>query len=353
MTCIYYRDMSKKAKNMEEEEIKEVETQSVKEKKPKKVKSAKKQKKIKRKEGKKINAKSFFRAIWMGILFVLKVLWKILKFFLKYILFPFWYTGVLFVKTYKFLRFRSKDPLTEEDKKFLSLIPTLFFMMAICIIIVYLLFYLDSVYGYFDLTKQYLSDSKFWAAIGGWFADIGVGIYIYILSPIGRFIRDDIVKNFSELLGSHQWVGALIILAILVVGTGLLVLIINFARKGKIFHVIRNFFVKIKNGIVRGHDAVRKFVLKYLIGEKYIETRSKNFFWTNVFLQILVTLIFLVFSIWLVVQYYLIDQLWVRVDIMRYASFAAAILFAGVGIFATWFFNIVHGISTSPLKKTN
>ena len=108
--------MSEKAIKKEEEEIAEVKTQTKKEKKPKKERKPKKSK------GKKLTAKGFFGAIWIGILFVLKILWKILKFFLKYVLFPFWYTGTLYVKTFKFLSVRSKDKLNEEEKNYLSLI---------------------------------------------------------------------------------------------------------------------------------------------------------------------------------------------------------------------------------------
>lgn len=336
---------------MNEKAIPMAEEEKIKVKKTNKREKKHKGKKPKEKRKFKFNAKKFFGVIWFGVLVFLKVIWKIIKFFLKYVLFPFWYTGVLFVKTFKFLKTRGKGPLTEEDKKYLSLIPTLFFMMAICIIIVYLIFYLDSIYDFLAATKILLESQSFWAAVGQWFVDFFVGIYYGILLPIGIFIKYKVIYGFADLINQGQWVAAFILLAILVVGTGLIILIVNLARKGKIFKVIKNFFIKIKNGIAKGHEAVRRFVLKYLIGEKYIKTRSKNFFWTNVFLQLLVTLFFLVFSIYLIVKYYMIDGLWAQIDIMRYASFAAALLFAGVGIFATWFFSIVHGVSTSPMKE--
>jgi len=334
-----------KAKRMEEEEKKEVEAQ------PKKKEKLKKDKKTKNK-GEKITAKGFFGAIWAGILFVLKILWKILKFFLKYVLFPFWYTGSLYVRTFKFLRVRSNDKLTKEDKNYLSIIPTLFFMTAVCIIIIYLLYililYLDRNYNFFTEALETIQDENFWVAIGRWIASVAIWLYIYILAPIGRFIRDDIFGSFQNLFAEHQWIGTLVILAILVVGTGLLVLLINIIKKGKIFKAIKKFFIKIKDGIVKGHEAIKRFVLKYIVGEKYVETRTKNFFWINVLLQMLITFVFFIFSMWLVVYYYLVLGEWVQADIGRFASYASAILFAGVGIFATWFFNIVHGVSTSP-----
>ena len=83
------------------------------------------------------------KKIWNVVRIFFKGVWKAIKGFCKYILFPFWYTGVLIVKTIKFLKVRNKDPLTEEDKKFLSLIPTLFLSMSLNIAVFFLLFYFN------------------------------------------------------------------------------------------------------------------------------------------------------------------------------------------------------------------
>jgi len=163
-----------------------------------------------------------------------------------------------------------------------------------------------------------------------------------------------IIVPFSTILNTHDWVSAVVLLAVVVIGSGLIILIYNLIKKGKFIKIIKNFLGKIKNGIIKVHEAIKSFVLKYLIGKKYIETRTKNFFWTNVFLQFLVTIVFFVFSIVIVINNYIKSE-WTTNDILRFASFAGAILFVGVGIFATWFFSFVHGVSSSPteVKKQN
>ena len=85
-------------------------------------------KEVKSKKEKKRNQKEFWNKfwikIWKGVVLFFKVLWKFIIGILKYILFPFWYTGVLFVKTSKFLKKRGDHALPAEDKGYLSLIPT-------------------------------------------------------------------------------------------------------------------------------------------------------------------------------------------------------------------------------------
>ncbi len=296
----------------------------------------------------KVREKTFWQIVWSGILVFLKIIWKIIKFILKYILFPFWITGVLLVKWYKFLRFRSDEPLTREDRNFLSLIPHTFFMIGLTIFLFYLLFYLDV----FEETKN-LIDPGFWASIGSWFVDLGQGIYWLLDVIFVKFLWEMIVLPFSGILSSHQWVSAAVLLAVVIVGGGLLILLYNLIKKGKLIIWLKKVFGGFTDWIKSTHQKVKNFVLKYLVGEKYIDTRSKNFFWTNVALQLLVTVVFFVFAIYMGIQKYFNDPInpWGEGDVLRFAAYAAAILFIGVGIFATWFFTIVHGVSSDPPKK--
>ncbi|MCE7747361.1 MAG: hypothetical protein GPJ51_03125 [Candidatus Heimdallarchaeota archaeon] len=297
----------------------------------------------------KVREKTFWQIVWSGVLVFLKIIWKIIKFILKYILFPFWITGVLLVKWYKFLRFRSDDPLSKEDRNFLSLIPHTFFMIGITIVLFYLLFYLDV----FEDTKN-LIDPGFWASIGSWFVDLGQGIGWLLNQIFVIFLWGMIVEPFSEILSSHQWVSAAVLLAVVIVGGGLLILLYNLIKKGKLIIWLKKVSRGLTDWVKSTHQKVKDFILKYLIGEKYVNLRSKNFFWTNVLFQLIVTVVFFVFAIYMGIQKYFNDPgaPWGEGDVLRFAAYAAAILFVGVGIFATWFFTLVHGVSSDPPEKT-
>ena len=310
-----------------------------------------KAKKEKRKKEKKEKAKkpkkegTFWQKVGNGFAVFFKGVGKVIKGFFKYCLFPFWYTGVLFEKTFRFLKTRSDEPLTKEDKNYLSLIPTLFFMFGLCILIIYLLF----ATPVFEETKKLIENESFWQSVGQWFVDLWNGFVELLQIIFVDFFWNTVVDWFQGILGGHHWISAFVLLIALILVIGLSILIINFAKKGKIFIFLGNFFGKIGRGIKKGHEAIKRFVLKYLIGERYIKTRTKNFFWTNVLLQFLLTLIFIVFSIYMVVKQYQDDN-WNSKEIMNFAIVAAGMLFLLVGVFATWFFSLVHGVSTSPPK---
>ena len=308
----------------------------------------KKEKKRREKKEKPPKAKkegTFGQKIGRGFIAFFKGVGKVIKGFFKYCLFPFWYTGVLFEKTFRFLKTRSDEPLTKEDKNYLSLIPTLFFMFGLCILIIYLLF----ATPVFEETKELIENESFWQSVGQFFVDLWNGFVNLLEIVFVDFFWNMIVIPFADLLSSHHWVSAFVLLFAVILVVGLSILVINFAKKGKIFIFLGNFFGKIGRGIKKAHEAIKRFVLKYLIGERYIKTRAKNFFWTNVLLQFILTLIFIVFSIYLVVEQYQAG-VWDSKAIMNFAIVAAGMLFLLVGVFATWFFSLVHGVSSSPPK---
>jgi len=309
----------------------------------------KKEKKRREKKEKRPKAKkegTFGQKVGRGFVAFFKGVGKIIKGFFKYCLFPFWYTGVLFEKTFRFLKTRSNKPLTEEDKNYLSLIPTLFFMFGLCILVLYLLF----ATPVFEETKKLIENESFWQSVGQWFVDLWNGFVDLLQIIFVNFFYEKIIDPFADLLQSHHWVSAFVLLIALILVIGLSILIINFAKKGKIFIFLGNLFKKIGRGIKKGHEAIKKFVLKYLVGERYVKTRPKNFFWTNVFLQFVLTLLFIVFSIYLVVEQYQAG-VWDSKAIMNFAIVAAGMLFLLVGVFATWFFSLVHGVSSSAPKE--
>lgn len=307
-----------------------------------------KEKKVKQKKDKtQKSGKIFWQKVWAVCLLFLKGIWLVIKFILKYILFPFWITGVLLVKWFKFLRFRSKGPLTDDDKNFLSLIPHTFFMMGVIIVLFYLLFYLDV----FDLSKN-LTEPSFWKAVGTWFLDLWNGFVWLINIIFVTFLWNMIVIPFANVLSAHQWVSAAILLAAVIVGGGLIILFYNLIKKGKVIIWLKKIFGRFNEWILKTHRSVKEFNLKYLVGEKYVLTRSKNFFWTNVMFQTIITIAFFVFAIYMGVQrFFATVDPWTEGDVLRFAAYAGAILFVGVGIFATWFFTIVHGVSSEPNVK--
>ena len=315
---------------------------------PQKQKKEKKIRKQRKNRETKFDWSKVWKAIWTGILIFLKIIWKIIKFILKYILFPFWYTGVLFVKGYKFLRHRSSGLLTDEDKDFLSQLPVLFLMLGLSIFLFYLLFYFDV----FEQAKD-LTDPGFWQAVGNMFVDFGLGIYWLLEQIFVVFLWNMIVIPFADLLSSHQWVSTMVLVAVVIIGAGLIILTYNLIKKGKFVIFIKNLIAKIKNGIRKTSQAIKSFVLKYIYGEKYVLSRSKNFFWINFLFQIIVTIALAIFSIYMVIQQSIVLEAWDENAILRFAAILGVIVFAGIGVFSTWFFTFVNGVSSSPPAELN
>ncbi len=287
--------------------------------------------------------------IWNGVKIFFKGVWKVIKGFFKYVLFPFWYTGVLIVRTIKFLRVRNEQSLTEEDKNFLSLIPTLFFSMSLSIAVVFLLFYFQV---FDDIIDLFLND-QFWAAIGQIFVVIGEGIWWLLQVIFMDFFYELIIVPITSALTGHDWITAVVLLGALIILSGLGILIYNFAKRSTLFERIKQALKKVFILPKRFHDYLREeFVLKHLVGQRYIENRTKKFFWLNVLIQSILTLLFSIFSLYLGISKYFLyrdgDLVngWDGLDVMRYALFASLILFLLIGVFSTWFFSFVHGVST-------
>ncbi len=306
----------------------------------------KKEKKI-RKQKKTRETEFGWSDVWNPIkkvlLVFLKVIWKIIKFILKYLLFPFWYTGVLFVKGFKFLRHRSKGMLTDEDRDFLSQIPALFLMFGLSVFLFYLLFYFDVIGQVEEIT-----DPSFWQGVWSVIVDIAYGIYWLLQIIFVTFLVDMIGRPLSDYFKDHQWQGTLVLIAVIIVGTGLIILTYNMIKKGKLIIWFRKVKAKIKDTIKKTSQSIKAFVLKYIYGQKYIDTRSKNFFWTNFLLLTLVTIGLGIFAIFIIIQQSIVLENWDENAILRYAAILGTIIFAGIGVFSTWFFTLVNGVSSSP-----
>ncbi len=324
---------------MAEEEKKSVnEETKAKPKREKKKRRDKPKKEKKQREGK----------FWQSTKEFFKGLWKFISFFLKIILAPFWYTGVLFVKSIQFLKERGDHALTDKDKKYLSLIPALFFMMCISIIVVFLIFYFQLL----DETIEVITDVGFWAAVGDFFVRIGNGIWWLLQIVFVTFFWEMIIVRFADFMTNENFYWAtLILIVIVVVGTGLGILMYHAMKKRTIIIAISKFFKKIWSYPKKAFDYVReKIILKYIIGQKYIETRSKNFFWGTTLIQFILTMIIFLFSLGLGIYNYIIGT-WDGAAILRYSLILAVLLFVFIGIFSTWFFIRVFGVATAESEK--
>lgn len=294
------------------------------------------------------------KKIWTGVKVFFKGVWKAIKGFCKYILFPFWYTGVLVVRTIKFLRVRNKNPLTEEDKNYLSLIPTLFFSLSLAIVVIFLSFRLEVI----NTIVQVFINEQFWYAVGQIFVEIGQGIVWWAELIFVKFFYDMIINPLAVELGDNLFWSSVIFLGALVILTGLGILLYNLSKRSKVMEKIVAFLKKVFLLPKRFHDYIRKeIVLKHLVGERYIQNRKKNFFWSNVLIQTIITLAYFGFAMYLGISQYFIHKTailtdpnsllgWGRDEVLIYAIFSSVILFGFIGIFSTWFFSLVHGVST-------
>ena len=307
------------------------------------VKTKKKQKEKKPKKERKRDGR-----FWESTKEFFKGLWKFISFFLKVLLAPFWYTGALFVKSIQFLKERGDHALTDKDKKFLSLIPALFLMMCLSIIFVFLILYFQLL----DETIQLITDIGFWAAVGDFFIKIGLGIWWLIQIVFVTFFWEMIILRFADFMTNENFYWAtLIIILIVIVGTGLGILMYHAIKKRTLIKAIAKFFKKIWSYPKRVFDHVREeIILKYLVGQKYIDTRSKNFFWGSVLIQFILTAIVSIFSLVLGIYNY-ITEVWRGEDILRYSLILAVLLFVLVGVFSTWFFIRVFGVVTAESEK--
>ncbi|UJG41807.1 MAG: hypothetical protein K9W45_04930 [Candidatus Heimdallarchaeum aukensis] len=326
-------------KNKEAQKKSKKEEKQEKQEKQEKRKRKREERKAKRIEGGLItwgDVKKFFLIIWRIIYAILKVVFA-----------PFWYTGLLVVYIVRFLKERGDHALTEEDKKFLSLIPTLFFMMSLCISIIFILVYFDV----FKKLWEWIATTGFWQAIGNIFVAIGRGIWIAIEAIFVKGIWQGLVQPLGDLLQGHDWISAMILLFALIILAGLGFLLFHATFMQKTVRAIRNFFKyigefpkKIAQFFVNIHNKIRQFVLNYLVGRKYIETMSKNFFWGVVLVEMSLALVFtLAMLIVGIIRY--ATGYWVGEDALRFGVFVSLIDFLFIGLFSTWFFIRILGVS--------
>ena len=282
------------------------------------------------------DVKKFFLIIWRIIYAVLKVVFA-----------PFWYTGLLVVYIVRFLKERGDHALTEEDKKFLSLIPTLFFMMSLCISIIFILVYFDV----FKALWQWFASIGFWKALVNIFVAIGKGIWIAIEAIFVKGIWQGLVHPLGELLAGHDWISAMILLFALIILAGLGFLLFHATFMQKAVRAVRNFFKyigefpkKIAQFFVNIHNKIRHFVLDYLVGKKYVENMSKNFFWGVVLVEMSLALVFTVAMLIVGIIHYATDY-WSGAESLKFGVFVSLIDFLFIGIFSTWFFIRILGVS--------
>jgi hypothetical protein len=278
-------------------------------------------------------------------------IWKVISFFLKIIFAPFWFTVALFIKAIKFLRERSDNPLSKEDKSYLSIIPSLFFMMSISIIIVFVILYT----GVLDSTVDLITSAGLGQAIADFFVRLGNGIYNYILIPVFvTFLWGMIIEPFGQFITSNNFFwGTLILILILIFVIGLSIIFYHLMKTRKLIKAIARFFKRIFRFPRDVHDWIReRIVLKHIVGQKYVDTNSKNFFWRIVLIQFIITIILFIIAITLGVINYigLIPEnggvvLWRGESLLQYSLVVGGILFFLIGIFSTWFFVRVFGIA--------
>ena len=322
----------------EEEKISTTEETLSKPKKERKKRRDKPKKEKKQREGK----------FWQSVKEFFKGLWKFISFFLKIILAPFWYTGVLFVKSIQFLKERGDHPLTDKDKKYLSLIPALFFMMCVSIVAIFLILYFELL----DATIAVIIDDGFWVAVGDFFTRIGMGIWWLLQIIFVTFFWEMIIQRFGDFMQAENYYWAtLIIIVIVIVGTGLGILMYHAMKTRTIIKAIGRFFKKIWSYPTKAFNYIREqIILKYLVGQKYIETRSKNFFWGTVLIQFILTTFIGIFSLVLGIYNYIVGT-WDAEAILRYSLLLAGLLFVFIGVFSTWFFIRVFGVVTAESEK--
>ncbi len=310
-------------------------------------KKAKREERRRRKEQKQKARIDGGKITWHDVGKFFYVIWKIIYAVLKFVFAPFWYTGLLVVYVYRFLKERGDHALTEDDKKFLSIIPTMFFMLSLSITIIFVLVY----FNVFSSIWNWIVSTGFWVAIGKLFYYIGVGIWVAIYAIFVLGFWNGLVKPLSSVLQGHDWIAVTILLIALIILTGLGIILFHATFMQKFVSKVRNFFKhigeipkKIALFFVNIHLKIRMFVLNYIVGKKYVETKSKNFFWATVFTEMVIALLFTVGMFVLAIVYKVTGH-WTGEDTLRFGVYVSLIEFAFIGIFSTWFFIRVLGAS--------
>ncbi|MHA1686846.1 MAG: hypothetical protein ACTSYD_10670 [Candidatus Heimdallarchaeaceae archaeon] len=290
----------------------------------------------------------------MGKAFIvfLKFIWIILKDVAKVILAPFWYTGILIVKLSRFMKTKGSHPLTEEDKEFLSLIPTFYFMLTFCVTIIFIIFSEEVISAFWSkIFSASVGENLKW--FFGW---LGNGLAWFFVS-IWNGLKW-IVVSFGDLLNVHPFPSIIILLVLIILVAGLVLLLYYAPFTQKVITSIKNFFnnlaeipKKIGRFFVRMHQKIKNFVLKRIVGEQYLETKNKTFFWSTTLVEIIVTILFLVITLVMGILKLMGD--WVLSETLKFTAYTTGLLFIFVGIFSTWFFVRVLGVSTQTSTRFN
>jgi len=84
------------------------------------------------------------------------------------------------------------------------------------------------------------------------------------------------------------------------------------------------------------HEKWKNFVLKKMIGEYYINEKSKNFFWTVTLVQLIITAIIVAITLIQGISRLLGE--WELAETLKFFAYVTVLLFLFVGIISTWFF---------------
>lgn len=292
------------------------------------------------------------KPIGKAFLVILKFIWIIIKDVAKVIFAPFVYTGKLIGKLSKFMKTKGPHALTEEDKDFLSLIPTFYFMLTFSVTIIFVIFSEEIVAAFWSkIFSKGVGENIVWfftwlgRGLAWFFVQIGKGIWWFVLA-------------FGDLLNVHPFPSIIIILVLIILLAGLILILYYAPFTQKLIQSIKNFFTNIKSiprkiadFFINTHDKIRTFVLNKLIGKQYVETKSKTFFWSTTLVEVIVTILFLVIT--LILGIVKVMGEWVLAETLKFAAYATGLLFVFVGIFSTWFFIRILGIATKTSGRFN
>ena len=170
-----------------------------------------------------------------------------------------------------------------------------------------------------------------------------------------KFFWEILIVGLSGLLQGQIWLASTIVLVALIVLTGIGLLLYYSTFMQKTIRSVRLFINNIaeipkKIGLffVNLHNQFReKFVLDILIGKNLISTKSKTFFWIIMFIQVVITIVFVLGAMILGIFNYA-TGVSSGAETMTYAMFVSFILFLFIGIFSTWFYHKILGTVTRP-----
>ncbi len=282
---------------------------------------------------------------------LLLAIWKVILVVLRFIFSPFIYTGKLMARTYRFLKDRGDHELTNEEKDYLSLIPTMYLMLSISVTIVVVFF----TVSFLEELWRVIASFNIWDGIVWFFLAIGKGIAWIFKGIFGGLAA--LAMLIGELLSIDPFLASFLVLFMMVIVAGLLLLLYQAPFTQKVIAAIRRFVKyigefpkKIGLWFKELHDKFKLLVLKYIIGEKLVETKTKNFFFITILWVVIFTIIsWVFFAVYAI--YTWMGVAWDWRDALGYMVFIFLIEFLMVGIFGTWFFHRMLGIATKHSNR--